>query len=137
MKKKMLLAMFCVAVMALTGNALAQPKMPPVAGATTEAIGVSTDELVVVTKGWSVKKKIMGKEVYNDKNEKVGTVDDLIVSPDKAVSFAIIGAGGFLGIKKHDVAVRVNQFKMQDGKIILPGATKDIIKAMPAFEYAP
>jgi len=31
----------------------------------------------------------------------------------------------------------VNQFTQQDGKFVLAGATKDAIKAMPAFEYAP
>jgi hypothetical protein len=37
---------------------------------------------------------------------------------------------------KHDVAIRMNQFKMVGGKMTLPGATKDAVKAMPAFEYA-
>jgi hypothetical protein len=41
-----------------------------------------------------------------------------------------------LGIDKHDVAIPANQFKMQDGKIVLPGATKNAIKAMPEFKYA-
>jgi len=36
----------------------------------------------------------MGKNVFNDKSEKVGVVDDLIIAPDKAVSYAIIGTGG-------------------------------------------
>jgi hypothetical protein len=63
-------------------------------------------------------------------------VNDLIIAPDKAVSYAIIGAGGFLGMGKHDVAIRVNNFKLVGGKITLPGATKEAVKAMPAFEYA-
>ena len=78
----------------------------------------------------------MGKDVYNDKNEKVGVVEDLIIAPDKAVSYAIIGAGGFLGMGKHDVAIRVNQLKLVEGKITLPGATKESVKAMPVFQYA-
>ena len=89
-----------------------------------------------MAKGWSVKQQILGKDVYNEKKEKVGTVDDLIVAPDKAISYAIIGAGGFLGMDKHDVAIPVNQFKMEKGKIILPGATKEALKAMPPFRYA-
>jgi len=78
----------------------------------------------------------MGKAVYNDKNEKTGTVDDLIITPDKSVSYAIIGAGGFLGMGKHDVAIPVSQFKEDKGRIVLAGATKDALKAMPKFEYA-
>ena len=101
----------------------------------TTAIAVPADELVLLAKGWSATKQIIGKDVYNDKNEKVGVVNDLIIAPDKAVSFAIIGAGGFLGLGKHDVAIRVDNFKLVEGKITLPGATKDAIMAMPAFEY--
>ncbi|MBF0524212.1 MAG: PRC-barrel domain containing protein, partial [Deltaproteobacteria bacterium] len=48
----------------------------------------------------------------------------------------IIGAGGFLGMGKKDVAILVNQFKIVDGKITLPGATKEVVKAMPTFQYA-
>ena len=109
----------------------------PVAGAggRYEVIGVTLDELVTVTNGWSAKKQIMGKDVYNDKSENVGVVDDLIIAPDKAVTYAIIGTGGFLGVDKHDVAIPVNQFKMKEGKITLPGATKDAVKSMPAFQY--
>ena len=105
-----------------------------VAGSTT--VGVTVEEMKVVALGWSAKKKILGKAVYNDKNEKIGTVDDLIITPDKSVSYAIIGAGGFLGMGKHDVAVPVGQFKEDKGRIVLAGATKDALKAMPKFEYA-
>ena|SRR5215510_14455831 len=105
-----------------------------VAGSTT--IGVSVEEVKAVAIGWSAKKKILGKAVYNDKGEKIGVVDDLIVTLDRSVSYAIIGAGGFLGLAKHDVAIPVGQFKEDKGKIVLAGATKDALKAMPKFEYA-
>ena len=105
-----------------------------VAGSTT--VGVSVEELKVVALGWSAKKKILGKAVYNEKNEKIGVVDDLIITPDKAVSYAIIGAGGFVGMGKHDVAVPIGQFKEDKGRLVLAGATKDALKAVPKFEYA-
>ena len=106
-----------------------------VAGSTL--LGVAYAELRDVATGWSAKRQLLGQPIYNEKNEKVGTVDDLIVSPTKAISYAIVGAGGFLGVAKHDVAIPVNQFTEEDGKFILAGATKDAIKAMPEFEYAP
>ena len=105
-----------------------------VAGSTT--LGITVEELKAVAIGWSAKKKILGKDVYNDKNEKIGVVDDLIITPDRSLSYAIIGAGGFLGIGKHDVAIPVGQFKEDKGKIVLAGATKEALKAMPKFEYA-
>ena len=93
-------------------------------------------ELREITTGWSAKRQILGQTVYNDKAEKVGKVDDIIVAPDKAISYAIVGAGGFLGVGKLDVAIPVNQFKADDGKLVLAGASKDALKAMPEFEYA-
>ena len=99
-------------------------------------LGVAVEELKVVALGWSVKKQILGKTVYNENKQKVGRIDDLIVAPDSAVSFAIIGAGGFVGVGRHDVAIPVQQIKIQDNKFVLPGATKEAIKALPKFEYA-
>ncbi len=52
------------------------------------------------------------------------------------MSYAIVGAGGFLGVGKHDIAIPASQLKQQDGKFVLPGASKEAIKALPKFEYA-
>src|SRR4026209_653946 len=105
-----------------------------VAGSTL--LGVTVAELQEVVKGWSVKRTILGQPVYNDNNERVGTVDDLIVTPEKAISYAIVNAGGFLGLAKHNVAIPVSQFKLVDNKLVLPGATKEALKASPEFQYA-
>jgi len=97
--------------------------------------GVTTDEVSVLAKGWSIKKAILDKDVFNEANEKVGTIEDLVVTPDKGISYAIVGAGGFLGMGKRDVAIPVNQFRIKDKRITLPGATKEVIKGMPEFKY--
>lgn len=102
----------------------------------TATLGVTATEIQAVAAGWSLKKSILGKKVYNDEGRVVGKVDDVIVAPDKALSYAIIGAGGFLGMGKHDVAIPINQFRIDNGKIMLAGATKEAIKALPKFEYA-
>lgn len=113
----------------------AKPETPPVAGAAT-IIGVSVTEVAIVAQGWSIKKQLLGKEVVNDKNEKLGKVDDIIVNPEKALSYAIIGVGGFLGIGKRDVAIPINQLKLEGDKFILPGASKEAIRSIPEFRYA-
>jgi PRC-barrel domain len=105
-----------------------------VAGTTT--LGVPATEITTLARGWSAKKQILGKPVYNDHNERLGDVDDIIVAPDKSLSYAIIGVGGFLGLGEHYVAIPFNQFKSGDGKYVLPGATKDTLKAIPTFNYA-
>src|SRR6478735_9815817 len=99
-------------------------------------LGVAYAELRDVTTGWSTKRQVLGKKVFNDKGETIGKIDDIIVAPDKAVSYAIIGAGGFLGVGRHDVAIAVSQLKEDGEKFILPGGSRDAIKAMPEFEYA-
>ena len=124
-----------VACAAAVGSIVSPQVSAQVAGSTT--LGVAYAELRDVAAGWSAKRQLLGQSIYNEKNEKVGAVDDLIVSPEKAVSYAIIGAGGFLGVARHDVAIPVNQFSQRDGKFVLEGASKDAIKAMPEFEYAP
>jgi hypothetical protein len=121
-------------IIALAG-ALACAANAQVAGKTT--VGVTVNTLQVVASGWSAKKQILGQTVFNDAGEKVGKVDDLIIAPDKSVSFAIVGAGGFVGLNRHDVAVAVDHFTLRDdGAIVLPGASKAAIKALPEFEYA-
>jgi len=105
-----------------------------VAGSTT--VGVAVEEMKAVALGWSVKRQILGQAVYNEQKQRVGKIDDLIIAPDTAVSFVIVGAGGFVGLGRHDIAVPVAQLKQQDGKYVLPGATKEAIKALPKFEYA-
>ena len=105
-----------------------------VAGSTL--IGVSVAEMRDVSMGWSAKNKILGQPVFNDKNERVGSIDDIIIAPDKAVSYAIINAGGFTGLTKHDVAIPVSQLKLVDNKLVLAGATKEALKASPPFEYS-
>jgi sporulation protein YlmC with PRC-barrel domain len=102
----------------------------------TATLGVAVEELKAVALGWSAKKQILDKDVYNDSNEKIGVVEDLIVTPDKAVSYLIVGVGGFLGLDRHDVAIPAGHFKAEGGKLMLPGATKDALKALPKFEYA-
>ena len=89
-----------------------------------------------MTKGWSARRSILGQPVYNEKDERVGSIEDIVVTRDKAVSYAIVNAGGFLGLTKHNVAIPVSQFKLIDKKLILPGATKEALKASPEFQYA-
>lgn len=116
----------------------AQAPAAPVAGRTP--LGVTVVETETVVLGWSAKRELLGKTVVNDKNEKIGKVDDVIISPSKgdsapAAPYAIIGVGGFLGIGQRDVAIPMDQLKIQNKQLSLPGATKDALKALPAFVY--
>jgi len=52
------------------------------------------------------------------------------------VSYVILEVGSFLGMGGHYVAIPIGHFKEEGDKLILPGATKDVIKGLPKFEYA-
>jgi uncharacterized protein YrrD len=118
-----------ITILGVSGTSDAQ-----VAGSTT--IGVTVTEMNEIIAGWSAKKNILGKPVYNDANQKIGSIDDIIITPEKFVSYAIVGTGGFVGLMKHDVAIPMSHLQMDKGKAVLPGATKEVLKALPEFAYA-
>jgi hypothetical protein len=127
--RKTMLAVAVIGAVVASASANAQ-----VAG--TQTLSVSVEQSQALLEGWSVKKSVLGKAVYNDDNAKIGTVRDLIVAPDGTVSAAIVSAGGFLGVATHDVAVPIASLDVRQGNLYLPGATKEALKATPAFQYA-
>ncbi|MBB3257355.1 hypothetical protein F4827_002098 [Paraburkholderia bannensis] len=102
----------------------------------TQTLSVTIEQSQALLQGWSVKKSVLGKSVYNDQSEKIGAVKDLIVAPDGSVSAAIVATGGFLGVATHDVAVPITALDVRGGNLYLPGATRDALKATPEFQYA-
>ena len=57
---------------------------------------------------------LKGKPVLNEKNERIGTIDDLIIGKDR-VLFGILQVGGFLGIGSHFVAVPYQSLRNRRG----------------------
>jgi PRC-barrel domain len=80
--------------------------------------------------------KIVGSPVVNDANEKIGDVDDLLVEPSDKVLFAVLSVGGFLGMGEHLVVVPFSRLQITGNRVLLPGGTKDALKALPEFKYA-
>jgi len=56
------------------------------------------------TRAWRAS-KLVGVNVYNEKNDKIGDISEVLVDQDGKVDAVVIGVGGFLGIGQHDVAV--------------------------------
>jgi sporulation protein YlmC with PRC-barrel domain len=55
--------------------------------------------------------KLRGLNVYNNNNEKIGDINELLVDSTGKVQAVVIGVGGFLGMGEHDVAVPFDQVK--------------------------
>jgi len=89
----------------------------------------------VVAKGYRMS-KLIGSNVINDKNEKIGTLDDVIADKNQ-VNFAVLQVGGFLGMGGHLVVVPYDSLVIDDKgqKITLPGASKDELKKLSEFHY--
>lgn len=79
--------------------------------------------------------KVVGSTVLNEANEKVGTIDDLIVTPSDKVPFAVLSVGGFLGVGNKYVVVPYSALEVREKKMVLPGATKESLKSLPEFKY--
>ena len=80
--------------------------------------------------------KVVGSTVVNEANVKVGTIDDLIVTPSDRVPFAVLSVGGFLGVDTKYVVVPYNTLVVHDKQMLFPGATKDSLKSLPEFKYS-
>jgi sporulation protein YlmC with PRC-barrel domain len=79
--------------------------------------------------------KVVGSTVVNEANETIGTIDDLIVTSSEKVPFAVLSVGGFLGVGSKYVVVPFSSIQVKDKKMVLAGATKDSLKALPEFKY--
>ena len=55
--------------------------------------------------------KLIGVDVYNGANEKIGAIEELIVDKSSKVENVILGVGGFLGVGEHYVAVPMDKLK--------------------------
>jgi hypothetical protein len=100
--------------------------------------------------------RLHGIDVYNEQNEKIGDVDDVLMDKDGKAKLAVLGVGGFLGLGEHNVAVNFSDLKFSDQPVkgnsttasntssstknnypdhAVFNATKDQLKAMPQFKY--
>ena len=80
--------------------------------------------------------KVVGASVYNDQNQSVGSIDDLLMSDnDHKAATAVISVGGFLGMGAKLVSVPFDQLKIENDKIVMPGATKASLEGMPEYRY--
>ena len=86
--------------------------------------------------GYSMR-KLTGSSVINDKNEKVGTIDDFVIARDQSL-FAVLQVGGFLHLGGYLVAVPYSSLELDNNgsKMVLRGANEDALKKLPEYKPA-
>ena len=105
-------ALLATAAMAQTPSATTDStKAAPAATSTTTAAATTADSSFHGT--WR-SSKVVGLNVYNDSNEKLGSISELLFDKSGKVQAAVIGVGGFLGVGQHDVAVAFDKLKFVD-----------------------
>lgn len=82
--------------------------------------------------------KLVGAEVYNEANENIGSIEDIVLKADGAMDEVVLSVGGFLGIGEKFVAVPFSDLKVtRDGssfKVVTKG-TKDSLTALPDYKF--
>ncbi len=102
---------------------------------TPQTVQLVKVDVVKVSTGYRAS-KVLGSAVVNEAGDTVGKIDEIIVGPDGKAPFVVLSVGGFLGVGDKLVALPYEQMRTDGKKIVLPGATKDSLKALPEFKYS-
>lgn len=82
--------------------------------------------------------KLVGSKVYNNANENIGSIEDIILKPDGSMDEVVLSVGGFLGIGEKYVAVPFSDLRIaRDGSSlkITSSGTKESLKGLPDYQF--
>ena len=123
------LAMFALAA-SVTGALLSGAAAQGV----PQTVGIAKVDVGSLATGFRAS-KVVGSSVYNGAGDTIGKIDDVIISGDGKVPYAVISVGGFLGMGSRLALVRYDDLRVANSKITLPGGTKEQLTALPEFKY--
>ena len=106
MQKLLAAALLSAAVFGAPAYAQNPQTAQPAAPAATSG----SHEKMALKGNWRAS-KLMGLNVYNEANEKLGDINELIIDKNGKVAAVVIGVGGFLGMGEHDIAVSMDKLK--------------------------
>jgi sporulation protein YlmC with PRC-barrel domain len=133
---KMLLASTALATMVAT-SAMAANETTTTAGSETV---VMTDKDAAIHMNNSLASNLIGSAVYGSASEdaeKIGDINDIVITPEGQVASVIVGVGGFLGIGEKNVAVEYGTIEWveRDGeRWLVANMTREQLEAAPAFD---
>lgn len=109
-------------------------------GSPASAQGKPTATTITHAAGDLSASSLVGAPVYNAKNDRIGEIEDLIISSNGSVSAVVVGMGGFLGIGEKKVAMPFDAVRAEKGdnnalKFVIQ-ASKESLKSLPNFSYA-
>jgi sporulation protein YlmC with PRC-barrel domain len=81
--------------------------------------------------------KLVGLSVYNDNNESLGSINDLLMDKDGGIKGVVLGVGGFLGVGEHLVAVPFDKVKFVNEPVAYTGVSGGPNANAPGTRPAP
>ena len=73
--------------------------------------------------------KIIGSTVYDRSNQKLGSVQDIVLDKDGKVAAVVVGVGGLLGVGGKNVAVKLSDIKTDNNRITLDRTKQQLEEA--------
>jgi sporulation protein YlmC with PRC-barrel domain len=107
---KNLIAIALLSTAIVSGAANAQQAQPADRAAPAATAPAASSEKMMLKNNWRAS-KLMGLDVYNEANEKLGDINELILDKNGKINAVVIGVGGFLGMGEHDIAVTMDKLK--------------------------
>ena len=108
----------------LASVAFAQSPSAPSSDSTTKMAPAAASDTATspssFTGNWRAS-KVVGLSVYNDKNESVGSINDVLMDKSGKIVAVVIGVGGFLGVGEHLVAVPFEKVKFSTEPVAYTG----------------
>lgn len=104
---------------------------PPAKSDTVKSDTASTSASTSSYQGNWRASKLVGLSVYNEKNESVGSINDMLTDKNGKIVAVVIGVGGFLGVGEHLVAVPFEKVKFSDQPVAYTGAANTSAPARP------
>ncbi|MGY3282188.1 PRC-barrel domain-containing protein [Bradyrhizobium sp. S3.7.6] len=105
---KSFLAVALLGTAVIGGAAFAQSTQP--ADRAAPAATAQPADKMALKGNWRAS-KLMGLNVYNEANEKLGDINELLVDKSGKINAVVIGIGGFLGMGEHDIAISMDKLK--------------------------
>src|SRR5262245_29628144 len=103
MRSSLLLGGLLSSVVIVTAFAQASPPAPaPTASPPAASTTASSSNM------WRAS-KLVGVNVYNDQDEKLGSISEVLIDKSGKVDGVVIGVGGFLGMGSHDIKVELGK----------------------------
>lgn len=134
MKRTLAVASTLAIALATSGLAVAQEK----AQTAPSAPSGMTTPMTADAAGQAIPaNKLVGADVTNTANERVGSVDELLLNTSGQVQGLVVSVGGFLGVGDRKVVLPWDDMTISrkgDQVVAVASASKDELKAMPEYQ---